>query len=76
MREVPESPFHPGLQGRKPTFGTWIVDSGGGEMGSLMRTIDWSRTPIGPVETWSQTLRTMVSFLLANRFPLLLLVGT
>lgn len=47
----------------------------GGEMGALMRTIDWSRTPIGPVEAWSQTLRMMVSFLLANRFPLLLWWG-
>jgi len=46
--------------------------AGGGEMGALMRAFDWSKTPIGPVESWSPTLRTMVSFLLANRFPLLL----
>ncbi|HWG78865.1 MAG TPA: ATP-binding protein [Stellaceae bacterium] len=49
--------------------------AGGGEMGALMRRTDWSRTPIGPVETWSQSLRMMVSFLLANRFPLLLWWG-
>jgi PAS domain S-box-containing protein len=47
----------------------------GGEMGALIRAMDWSKTPIGPVETWSQTLRMMVSFLLANRFPLLLWWG-
>ncbi|MGH6795523.1 MAG: GAF domain-containing protein [Methylocella sp.] len=49
--------------------------AGGGEMGALMRTFDWSKTPIGPVENWSRTLRMMVSFLLANRFPLLLWWG-
>ena len=48
---------------------------GGGEMGSLIRSFDWSKTPIGPVEQWSPSLRMMVSFLLANRFPLLLWWG-
>ena len=48
---------------------------GGGEMGGLIRSFDWSKTPIGPVEQWSPTLRMMVSFLLANRFPLLLWWG-
>ncbi|HEX6808746.1 MAG TPA: ATP-binding protein [Gemmatimonadaceae bacterium] len=40
-----------------------------------MRAVDWSRTPIGAVETWSDSLRMMVRFLLANRFPLLLWWG-
>ncbi len=44
-------------------------------MGSLIRSFDWSETPIGPVEHWSPSLRMMVSFLLANRFPLLLWWG-
>jgi signal transduction histidine kinase len=44
-------------------------------MGALMRSIDWSQTPIGAMETWSPALRMMVSFLLANRFPLLLWWG-
>jgi hypothetical protein len=46
-----------------------------GEMSRLIREKDWSRTPIGPVEQWSATLKTMVDFLLANRFPLLLWWG-
>lgn len=48
---------------------------GGGEMGGLILSFDWSKTPLGPVEQWSPTLRMMVSFLLANRFPLLLWWG-
>jgi len=48
---------------------------GGGEMGALIRAMDWSATPIGPMESWSPSLRMMVRFLLANRFPLLLWWG-
>ncbi len=47
----------------------------GGEMGALMRATNWSDTPIGPAGSWSQSLRMMVSLLLANRFPLLLWWG-
>ena len=48
---------------------------GGGEMGALMRSLDWSQTPFGPPDTWSPSLRSMVRILLANRFPLLLWWG-
>jgi signal transduction histidine kinase/FixJ family two-component response regulator len=44
-------------------------------MGAIMRQHDWSRSPLGPVETWSISPRMMVRFLLANRFPLLLWRG-
>jgi signal transduction histidine kinase len=47
----------------------------GGEMGAVMRSVDWARTPIGPVESWSDSLRMMVRFLLVNRFPMLLWWG-
>jgi signal transduction histidine kinase/DNA-binding NarL/FixJ family response regulator len=46
--------------------------AGGGEMGALMRSLDWSKTPLGPVSTWPQSLRTAVSILLASRFPMLI----
>jgi len=52
---------------------SWL--EGGGEMGTLIRSLDWGKTPIGPVESWSPALRMMVRFLLANRFPLLLWWG-
>jgi signal transduction histidine kinase len=47
----------------------------GGEMGALVRATDWAKTPLGPVSSWSPVLRTMVGFLLRNRFPLLLWWG-
>src|SRR5690242_8387754 len=47
-----------------------------GEMGALVREYDWSRSSIGPPENWSQSLKMMVKFLLADRFPLLLWWGS
>jgi PAS domain S-box-containing protein len=46
-----------------------------GEMQDRIRSFDWSRTPIGPFESWSPALRTTVRNLLANRFPQLLWWG-
>ncbi len=46
--------------------------AGGGEMGALMRSLDWSKTLLGPVSRWPQSLRTAVSILLASRFPMLI----
>jgi len=51
------------------------VLAGGGEMGALMRSLDWAQTPIGPVESWPQSLRTSVSICLASRFPMLIWWG-
>ena len=49
--------------------------AGGGEMGTLMRALDWSRTPLGRVEDWPQSLKTSGSICLASRFPIVLYWG-
>ena len=49
--------------------------SGGGTMGSLIRALDWSKTPLGPVEAWPQSLKTSVSICLNSRFPVLIWWG-
>jgi signal transduction histidine kinase/DNA-binding NarL/FixJ family response regulator len=46
-----------------------------GEMGELVRSLDWSATPLGAPENWSPALRAVVPILLANRFPQLLWWG-
>ncbi|MDB5863498.1 MAG: putative Histidine kinase [Betaproteobacteria bacterium] len=48
---------------------------GGGRMGALMRSLDWSTTSIGPVENWSAALRMMVRLILANRLQMFLWWG-
>ena len=47
----------------------------GGEMGELMRSLDWSLTPLGAVEDWSHSLRTLVSMMLSNDFGMLIFWG-
>ena len=49
--------------------------SGGGDLGKLMRSLDWSQTPLGAVEEWPQSLRTSASICLASRFPIVLYWG-
>ncbi|MCD6065457.1 MAG: sensor signal transduction histidine kinase [Bacteroidetes bacterium] len=49
--------------------------SGGGEMGELTRAKDWSITPVGPTETWPQSLRTTLGIILNSKFPMFLWWG-
>ncbi|WP_437541730.1 ATP-binding protein [Sorangium sp. So ce367] len=49
--------------------------SGGGEMGALIRSIDWSQTTLGPLEAWPQSLRTALSILLSSEHPMFLWWG-
>jgi signal transduction histidine kinase len=44
-------------------------------MGELMRSYDWSRSPVGPVDQWPQSLRTAVSILLDSRYPMYIAWG-
>ena len=51
------------------------IFAGEGEMASLIRTTDWSKTALGPVESWPQSLRTAVSICLGSRHPIVLWWG-
>lgn len=44
-------------------------------MGKLIRSMDWSQTPLGPIESWPQSLRTSVSLCLSSTFPILIAWG-
>ncbi len=49
--------------------------AGGGEMGALMRSRDWSGSPLGVPGTWPSSLRTVVSLMLASKFPMFVAWG-
>jgi len=49
--------------------------AGGGKVGALMRSHDWSRSPLGPPTTWPQSLRSVVGLLLESRFPMFVAWG-
>ncbi|MDB4949934.1 MAG: sensor protein [Gemmatimonadetes bacterium] len=46
-----------------------------GEMARLCRELDWASTPLGDPAGWSQSLRVMVSTVLASRHPMFLWWG-
>ncbi|QBE62233.1 ATP-binding protein [Pseudoduganella lutea] len=48
---------------------------GGSDMAMLIRSLDWSRSPLGPIEGWPQSLRTTVSLCLASNFPINIIWG-
>jgi PAS domain S-box-containing protein len=48
---------------------------GGGEMGKLIRTFNWSQTPLGSFNSWPQSLRTAISIILSSEFPMFLWWG-
>lgn len=52
------------------------IFSSGGEMGKLMQQINWDATPLGPTETWPQSLRTALSICLTSLFPMLIWWGS
>lgn len=49
--------------------------SGGGEMGSLIRTKDWSKSPLGDPAEWPQSLKTTVAIMLNNPFGMYIAWG-
>ena len=55
------------------TPNNWLV--GGGEMGELIRSMDWTNTPLGPIESWPHSLRTTVNLCLASNFPINIVWG-
>ncbi|MGF6849049.1 PAS domain S-box-containing protein [Chitinophaga sp. W3I9] len=49
--------------------------SGGGEMGELIRSFNWTDNPLGPADHWSQSLKTCIQILLSSVQPMLLCWG-
>ena len=49
--------------------------TGNGEMAALVRAFDWSRTALGPIALWPQSLRTAIDLMLASPLPMAILWG-
>ncbi len=44
--------------------------AGDGEMARLIRMYDWAATPLGPITSWPQSLRTSVNLILNSQHPM------
>jgi PAS domain S-box-containing protein len=53
----------------------WPFLHGGGEMGALIRSKDWSATSLGNHADWPQSLRTTLSMVINNKLPMFLFWG-
>jgi signal transduction histidine kinase len=72
----PDSRFTTGaVSPRAETLESLDCLAGGGEMGELMRSFNWSASPLGPASGWPQSLRTAVSIILNSRYPMFLFWG-
>ena len=49
--------------------------SGGGELGQLIGAFDWSKTLLGPIETWPPSLRITLGVVLGSPVPIVTLWG-
>jgi signal transduction histidine kinase/PAS domain-containing protein len=46
------------------------IFAGDGEVGARLRAIEWSKTPLGPVQDWPQSLKTCIRIVLTSRQPM------
>ena len=51
------------------------IPAGRGEMAERIRSLDWSKTSLGPTPRWPRSLRTLVDMLLAHPLPMIVLWG-
>jgi PAS domain S-box-containing protein len=65
----------PSLPDADSLAGSLMFLSGGGETGAMMRTQDWSLSPLGHPRTWPQALRTVVGLMLNSKFPMFVAWG-
>lgn len=49
--------------------------TGTGELATLIRQFDWSKTPLGAIASWPQSLRTSVDVALQSPVPIVMLFG-
>jgi PAS domain S-box-containing protein len=69
------TPFPPSNEGTNQSPSPQKHVSGAGEMADLTRTHDWASTPLGPIDTWSDTLLCSVNVMLSCRFPTVIFWG-
>src|SRR4030095_10755068 len=57
----------------RPSTVEWLP--GGGEMGALVRGVDWAKTPVGRIESWPHSLRSAVTILVPSKAQIILFWG-
>jgi PAS domain S-box-containing protein len=53
-----------------------VFKASGNECATLIESIDWSSTPMGPMDQWPQSLHITLGIILNSKFPMLIFWGT
>src|SRR5580693_5342020 len=69
VAEIPKSEIAQPPRKHAPADATELTQ-GGGTLGQLIRDFDWAKTPLGAIEAWPQSLKTVVRMLLTSRFAM------
>lgn len=56
-------------------FSENLFPVGGGRMGTAIRGFSWSKTPLGPIARWPQSLRSVIDIVVHSPVPMCLLWG-
>ncbi len=54
----------------KPPETAALTTTTGGEMAALIRATDWNASVLGPTDTWSQSLKTILRILVTSRYAM------
>jgi signal transduction histidine kinase/CheY-like chemotaxis protein len=71
-------PLGPSLPTAQQSAQSGLIQSvfvGGGEMGELIRSKDWSASPLGAIASWPNSLKTAVNLMLASGFAMVVAWG-
>src|ERR1700716_484978 len=70
------SPAHArGSVGKDLHPGPSAWPASGGEMGARVRAFDWEKTPLGPISSWPQSLKTTIDLMMASQLAINLIWG-
>jgi PAS domain S-box-containing protein len=70
----PSAPAEPAGNAAEPAACNFL--RGGGTMGAHIRAFDWARSPLGPADSWPQSLRTVVRLMLNSNHPVFIYWGS
>jgi CheY-like chemotaxis protein len=68
LRDAKAAPSREDVSEDQTISEEWL--QGGGALGRLIHDFDWTKTPLGPIRAWPQSLKTIVRTMLSSRFAM------
>lgn len=75
MKSKPRNNTNNATTRHKESLSSYPFLEGGGEMGAMTRSFDWSKTAVGEAEQWPDSLKVALSIILNSSFPMFIWWG-